>query len=110
MPKDACYHSVKARYEKFPSARASQAIAKCRKKSGNTRRTSEGESLKRWAAEKWEEKSGEPCGTTGSYCRPTRRVSSETPRTRSQLSSSQEARAESAKKSGRRAPTYSKKK
>lgn len=29
---DACYHSVKARYKVFPSAYASGAIAKCRKK------------------------------------------------------------------------------
>jgi len=31
MPKDACYHKVKARYRVFPSAYASGAIAKCRK-------------------------------------------------------------------------------
>ena len=30
MPKDACYHKVKARYKVFPSAYASGAIAKCR--------------------------------------------------------------------------------
>ena len=30
--KDACYHSVKARYRVFPSAYASGAIAKCRKR------------------------------------------------------------------------------
>ena len=32
MPKDACYYKVKARYRVFPSAYASGAIAKCRKK------------------------------------------------------------------------------
>ena len=31
MPKDACYHKVKAKYRVFPSAYASGAIAKCRK-------------------------------------------------------------------------------
>ena len=31
MPKDACYHKVKARYRVFPSDYASGAIAKCRK-------------------------------------------------------------------------------
>ena len=31
VPKDACYHKVKARYKVFPSAYASGAIAKCRK-------------------------------------------------------------------------------
>ena len=32
--KDACYYSVKARYDVFPSAYASGAIAKCRKAGG----------------------------------------------------------------------------
>ena len=31
MPKDACYSKVKAQYAVFPSAKASQAIAKCTK-------------------------------------------------------------------------------
>ena len=30
--KDACYHKVKSQYRVFPSAYASGAIAKCRKK------------------------------------------------------------------------------
>jgi len=32
--KDACYHKVKASYKVFPSAYASGAIAKCRKRGG----------------------------------------------------------------------------
>jgi hypothetical protein len=32
--KDACYRKVKASYKVFPSAYASGAIAKCRKKRG----------------------------------------------------------------------------
>lgn len=108
MPKDACYKKVKASYAKFPSARASQAIAKCRKSKGQSRKSREGAALKRWADEKWKEMSGKPCGTTGSYCRPSKRVSSKTPKTRSQLTKAQERRAESAKKSGQRAPTYRK--
>ena len=32
--KDACYSKVKAQYKVFPSAYASGAIAKCRKKGG----------------------------------------------------------------------------
>ena len=32
VPKDACYRKVKAQYKVFPSAYASGAIAKCRKK------------------------------------------------------------------------------
>jgi hypothetical protein len=87
--KDACYKKVKASYDVFPSARASQAIAKCRKASGNVRKSEEGTSLKRWQKEKWQDtKSGKPCGAGGKneYCRPTRRVSSETPKTKSEIS------------------------
>ena len=29
--RDACYHKVKGRYDVWPSARASQALVKCRK-------------------------------------------------------------------------------
>ena len=32
--KDACYHKVKRQYKVFPSAYASGAIAKCRKRGG----------------------------------------------------------------------------
>ncbi len=45
MPKDACYNKVKAQYAVFPSARASQAIAKCRKGSGNVRKTKAGSEM-----------------------------------------------------------------
>jgi len=44
MAKDRCYHKVKSSYKKFPSARASQAIAKCRGKSGKVRKTKKGAS------------------------------------------------------------------
>ena len=87
--KDACYKKVKASYDVFPSARASQAIAKCRKASGNVRKSEEGTSLKRWQKEKWQDtRTGKPCGAGGKneYCRPTRRVSSETPKTKSEIS------------------------
>ena len=36
--KDACYYSVKARYDVFASAYASGAIAKCRKRGGPKRK------------------------------------------------------------------------
>jgi len=91
MPKDSCYHSVKSRYAVFPSARASQAIAKCRKGKGNVRKTEKGTELKRWQAEKWQDtKSGKPCGAGGKneYCRPTKRVSKDTPKTKSELTPS----------------------
>jgi len=91
MPKDACYKKVKARYTVFPSARASQAIAKCRKSSGKVKKTKEGSELKRWQAEKWQDtKTGKPCGAGGKneYCRPTKRVSKDTPKTKYELTPS----------------------
>ena len=89
--KDACYKKVKAQYDIFPSARASQAIAKCRKQSGNVVKSSEGSSLKRWQAEKWvDTRTNKPCGAGGKneYCRPSKRVSSQTPKTKSEISPS----------------------
>jgi hypothetical protein len=89
--KDACYRKVKAQYDVFPSARASQAIAKCRKGSGSVRKSEAGTSLKRWQAEKWvDTRTNKPCGAGGKneYCRPSKRVSSKTPRTRSEISPS----------------------
>lgn len=89
--KDACYRKVKAQYDVFPSARASQAIAKCRKASGSVRKTEEGKDLKRWQAERWvDTRTGKPCGGGGKneYCRPTKKVSSRTPKTKSEISPS----------------------
>lgn len=91
MPKDACYNKVKASYAVFPSARASQAIAKCRKESGNVVKSKSGSNLRRWAKEKWvDTRTGKPCGSGGKneYCRPTKRVSSKTPKTKSEISPS----------------------
>ena len=91
MPKDACYKKVKASYKIFPSARASQAIAKCRKSKGKVRKSEKGTSLKRWEKEKWvDTRTGKPCGAGGKneYCRPSKRVSSKTPVTKSEMSSS----------------------
>lgn len=91
MPKDACYKKVKAQYDVFPSARASQAIAKCRKGSGAVRKTEAGTSLKRWDKEKWTDtRTGKACGSGGKneYCRPKVKVSSKTPKTISEISKS----------------------
>ena len=92
MPKDACYKKVKAQYDVFPSARASQAIAKCRKAKGSVKKTEKGSSLKRWEKEKWvDTRTGKPCGAGGKneYCRPTKRVSKATPKTKGEMSSSE---------------------
>jgi hypothetical protein len=91
MPKDACYKKVKAQYDVFPSARASQAIAKCRKSSGTVRKSEQGTALKRWQSEKWvDTRTGKACGAGGKneYCRPTNRISSQTPKTKSEISPS----------------------
>lgn len=65
------------------SARAAQAVAKCRKKHGHVRKSAAGTSLRRWAKEKWVDKrTNKPCGSAGSateYCRPSKRVSAATP-------------------------------
>lgn len=98
--KDACYKKVKASYEVFPSARASQAIAKCRKKTGDVRATKKGSDLKRWQSEKWvDTRTGKPCGDGGKneYCRPTKRVSKATPKTKSEMSSGELAKKKSEK-------------
>jgi len=88
MPKDACYSKVKAQYAVFPSARASQAIAKCRKGSGSVRITKAGSNLKRWESEKWQDtKSGKACGAN-EYCRPTKKISKDTPKTKYELTPS----------------------
>ena len=92
MPKDACYKKVKASYNIFPSARASQAIAKCRKASGSVKKSSKGSSLKRWEKEKWvDTRTGKACGAGGKneYCRPSKRVSSKTPKTKGEMSKSE---------------------
>ena len=52
MAKDACYKKVKRRVKVFPSARASQQIAKCRKSKGQVKKSAKGASLRRWDKEK----------------------------------------------------------
>ena len=85
--KDACYHKIMASYGKW-SARAAQATAKCRKGKGIVKKTKAGANLKRWGAEKWKDtKSGKACGAGGKneYCRPSKRVSSRTPKTAGEI-------------------------
>lgn len=112
--KDACYNKVKKTYKVFPSARASQAIAKCRKKKGKVRKTKKGTSLKRWEKEKWKDtRTGKPCGEktkNKQYCRPTKKVSSKTPKTTKQISAKTKRAQEARKSSGKRAKTLRRKK
>lgn len=60
------------------------------------RRTKEGAKLKRWFKEDWKDvRTGEACGrrrgdTRGTpYCRPTKRVSKDTPKTASEMTASE---------------------
>lgn len=76
---DACARKVKASVRVWPSARASEQVAKCRKQHGIVRKGAAGKSLRRWEKEKWVDvRSGKPCGSAEvrtEYCRPTSRVS-----------------------------------
>ena len=104
MPKDACYHKVKARYKVFPSAYASGAIAKCRKVGAanygtggkKKKKTKKGLALKRWFKEDWKDvRTGKACGRQKGekrgtpYCRPSKRISKKTPKTSSEMSASE---------------------
>lgn len=70
------------------------------------RKTAEGKKLKRWFKEDWKDvRTGKSCGRSeGSkrgtpYCRPSKRVSSKTPKTSSEMSSSEKKKKVSEKKS-----------
>ena len=60
------------------------------------RKTKEGKNLKRWFKEKWVDvRTGKPCGRRKGekrgtpYCRPSRRVSRETPKTSKEITASE---------------------
>jgi hypothetical protein len=60
------------------------------------RKTKKGAALKRWFKEKWiDVRTGKPCGRTKSekrgvpYCRPSKRISSKTVKTASEMSASE---------------------
>jgi len=62
------------------------------------RKTKEGANLKRWFQEKWVDvRTGKACGRKKGegrgtpYCRPSKRVSSKTPKTSSEISSSEKS-------------------
>ena len=63
------------------------------------RKTKEGANLKRWFKEKWiDVRTGKPCGRKKKkkrgtpYCRPSKRISSKTVKTASEMSSSEKAK------------------
>jgi len=70
------------------------------------RKTKEGANLKRWFKEKWiDVRTGKPCGRRKDekrgtpYCRPSKRISSKTPKTSGEMSSSEKAKKIREKKS-----------
>jgi hypothetical protein len=72
----------------------------------SVRKTKEGAALKRWFKEEWVDvRSGKPCGRQAGekrgtpYCRPSKRVSSRTPVTASELTPSQKKKKVAEKKS-----------
>lgn len=102
---------IKQRYDVFPSAYASMAIAKEYKRLGGTYkgRRSESNGTSRWVKEKWIDvcqlPKKVPCGRKrgGSkrgypYCRPSKRISAQTPKTYKEISKSELARRCSKKK------------
>ena len=63
------------------------------------RKTKKGLALKRWFKEKWiDVRTGKPCGRRKGekrgtpYCRPSKRVSSKTPKTSGEMSASEKAK------------------
>ncbi len=66
------------------------------------RKTKQGANLKRWFKEKWTDEKGNPCGSSKNKsvkkCRPSRRVSGGTPKTWSEMSSSEKKKAIAEKK------------
>jgi len=70
------------------------------------KKSKEGAALKRWFKEEWTDvRTGEPCGRSKGekrgvpYCRPKKRVSSETPKTISEMSASEKKKKIAEKKS-----------
>lgn len=66
------------------------------------RKTAKGAALKRWFKEKWKDEKGNPCGSSKNKstkkCRPSKRISSKTPRTWGSMTKSQKAKAVAEKK------------
>jgi len=66
------------------------------------RKTKEGANLKRWFKEKWTDEKGNPCGSTKNKntkkCRPSKRISGDTVKTWSEMSSAEKKRVVAEKK------------
>ena len=99
--KPALYSRVKAeakrKFKIFPSAYASAYIVREYKKRGGTYtgRKSKRKGIARWMREKWTTQDGSPCGSKKfkgvKKCRPTVRISKETPVTWQELKAKRKA-------------------
>ena len=78
------------------------------------RKTKKGADLKRWFKEDWRDtRTGKECGSSGKgkpYCRPSKRVSSKTPKTTKEMSAAEKRKRERQKASGKRAAPAKRKK
>ena len=79
--------NVKRKVKRWPSAYASGQLVRMYKQKGGKYRCSKFGSLDRWFKERWVDVcTGKPCGRKGGehrrypYCRPSRKISSQTPR------------------------------
>jgi hypothetical protein len=66
------------------------------------RKTKKGAALKRWFKEKWTDEKGNPCGSAKNKktkkCRPSKRISSKTPKTWKEMSPAEKKKAVAEKK------------
>ena len=74
----------------------------CGKSPFKVRKTQAGANLKRWFKEEWKDEKGNPCGSSKNkntkVCRPSKRVSKDSPKPWNEMSSSEKKKVVSAKK------------
>lgn len=98
----AVWASRNERGEKSPSKKKSPF--KMKEAPFKVRKTEKGASLKRWFKEKWiDTRTGKPCGRSEGenrgtpYCRPSKRISSKTPKTAGEMTSKEKRKKENEK-------------
>tara|TARA_R110002012_G_scaffold288276_2_gene480932 strand:+ start:3958 stop:4332 length:375 start_codon:yes stop_codon:yes gene_type:complete len=89
-------------YERVPGT-AAGSKGSCRKSSPmKVRKTKAGANLKRWFKEEWKDEKGNVCGSSKNkntkVCRPSKRVSGDSPKPWSEMSSSERSKVITAKK------------
>ena len=89
-------------YDRVPGT-TSGSKGSCRKSSPvKVRKTKAGANLKRWFKEDWKDEKGNECGSSKNkntkVCRPSKTISSKSPKTWAQMSSSEKSKVVNAKK------------